>query len=166
MRAASEEGFLYLDPLYGRHRDQTSFPVAAGALRTISCPECAASLHEPDLVCPLCGAPAFFVEVPTQGKWQSCTRQGCDWQRWDAMDTGGLREYAEITVSDTGCGIPAEDLPRIFEPFFSTKGQKGTGLGLSVIWGIIDNHNGTIKVESEVNRGTTFRIRLPLHQPR
>ena len=166
MRAASEEGFLYLDPLYGRHRDQTSFPVAAGALRAISCPECAASLHEPDLVCPLCGAPAFFVEVPTQGKWQSCTRQGCDWQRWDAMDTGGLREYAEITVSDTGCGIPAEDLPRIFEPFFSTKGQKGTGLGLSVIWGIIDNHNGTIKVESEVNRGTTFRIRLPLHQPR
>ncbi len=166
MRAASEEGFLYIDPLYGRHRDQTSFPVARGTLRTISCPDCASSLHEPDVLCPLCGAPAFFVEVPTQGKWEACTRQGCDWQRWEAMDTDGLREYAEITVSDTGSGIPAEDLPRIFEPFFSTKGQKGTGLGLSVIWGIIDNHNGTIKVESEINRGTTFRIRLPLQQPR
>jgi two-component system NtrC family sensor kinase len=166
MRAASEDGFLYLDPLYGRHLDQTSFPVAAGTLRTVSCPECATSLHEPDVVCPLCGAPAFFVEVPTQGKWESCTREGCDWQRWEAMDTSGLREYAEITVSDTGCGIPAEDLPRIFEPFFSTKGQKGTGLGLSVIWGIIDNHNGTIKVESELDHGTTFRIRLPQQQPR
>ncbi|MCC6398264.1 MAG: HAMP domain-containing protein [Bacteroidetes bacterium] len=166
MRVASEEGFLYIDPLYGRRRDQTSFPVAAGVLRQLSCTECAASLHEPDVVCPLCGAPAFAVEVPTQGKREACTRQGCDWQRWEAMDTGGLREYAEVTVSDTGCGIPAEDLPRIFEPFFSTKGQKGTGLGLSVIWGIIDNHNGTIKVESEVQRGTTFRIRLPIQQPR
>ena len=48
--------------------------------------------------------------------------------------------------------LPGEDLPQIFEPFFSTKGQKGTGLGLSVIWGIIDNHNGTINVESEPNR--------------
>jgi signal transduction histidine kinase len=162
MRAASEEGFLYVDPLYGRHRDQTSFPVAAGTLRTLSCPECAASLHEPDVFCPLCGTPHS-----RRSPHEKITHEaGCDWQRWEAMDTGGLREYAEITVSDSGCGIPAEDLPRIFEPFFSTKGQKGTGLGLSVIWGIIDNHNGTIKVESEVNRGTTFRIRLPLQQPR
>ena len=52
---------------------------------------------------------------------------------------------------------------KIFDPFFSTKGQKGNGLGLSVIWGIIDNHNGTINVQSEVNLGTTFIIRLPEH---
>lgn len=166
VRAAGEEGFLYVDPLYGRHRDQTTLPIAAGQVRQVSCPECAASLIQQDVICPLCGAPAYWFEVPTLGKWEACSRQGCDWQRWEAMDTGGLRDYAEITVSDTGCGIPADALPRIFEPFFSTKGQKGTGLGLSVIWGIVDNHNGTIKVESEVNKGTTFRIRLPLAQPR
>lgn len=166
IRATGEEGFLYIDPLYGRHRDQTSWPIAAGQLRQVQCPECAASLIEQDVTCPLCGAPAYWMEVPALGKWEACTRQGCDWQRWDAMDTGGLRDYAEITVADTGCGIPADALPRIFEPFFSTKGQKGTGLGLSVIWGIIDNHNGTIKVESELNKGTTFRIRLPFEQPR
>ncbi len=54
------------------------------------------------------------------------------------------------------------DLARIFEPFFSTKGQKGTGLGLAVIWGIIDNHNGTITVESEIEKGTKFIILLPV----
>ena len=57
-----------------------------------------------------------------------------------------------------------DELLRIFEPFYSTKGQKGTGLGLAVIWGIIDNHNGSIKVDSEVNKGTTFTIRLPMKQ--
>ncbi len=75
-----------------------------------------------------------------------------------------MREYVEIKVADNGSGIAREDIPHIFEPFFSTKGQKGTGLGLSVIWGIIDNHNGTINVESEPNRGTTFRIRIPVQQ--
>jgi signal transduction histidine kinase len=166
IRATGEDGFLYVDPLYGRHRDQTSWPIAAGQIRQVSCPECSTSLIEPDVTCPLCGAPAYWLEIPTLGKWEACTRQGCDWHRWEAMDTGGLRDYAEITVSDTGSGIPSDALPRIFEPFFSTKGQKGTGLGLSVIWGIIDNHNGTIKVESELNKGTTFRIRLPFEQPR
>ena len=53
------------------------------------------------------------------------------------------------------------NLNKIFDPFFSTKGQKGNGLGLSVIWGIMDNHNGTIGVTSEVNVGTTFTLRLP-----
>jgi two-component system, NtrC family, sensor kinase len=166
IRATGEDGFLYIDPLYGRHRDQTSWPIAAGQIRQVSCPECASSLIEQDVMCPLCGAPAYLLEIPTLGKWEACTRQGCDWQRWEAMDTGGLRDYAEITVRDTGSGIPSDALPRIFEPFFSTKGQKGTGLGLSVIWGIIDNHNGTIKVESELNKGTTFRIRLPFEQHR
>ncbi|MCC7093307.1 MAG: PAS domain-containing sensor histidine kinase, partial [Ignavibacteriaceae bacterium] len=63
-----------------------------------------------------------------------------------------------------GIGISKEDLPRIFEPFYSTKGQKGTGLGLAVIWGIIDNHDGTINVESEIGKGTTFSILLPIKQ--
>jgi two-component system NtrC family sensor kinase len=68
----------------------------------------------------------------------------------------------EISVSDTGCGIPAANLERIFEPFFSTKGRKGTGLGLAVAWGIVEKHNGRIAVESEVGQGTTVRVLLPV----
>ena len=68
----------------------------------------------------------------------------------------------EISVSDTGCGIPAAHLERLFEPFFSTKGRKGTGLGLAVAWGIVEQHNGRIEVESEVGKGATFRVLLPI----
>jgi len=71
-------------------------------------------------------------------------------------------KQVEISVSDTGCGIPAADLQRIFDPFFSTKGPKGTGLGLAVAWGIIEKHNGHIEVESDVGKGTTFRVLLPI----
>jgi two-component system NtrC family sensor kinase len=70
-------------------------------------------------------------------------------------------EEIEIRVSDTGCGIAPENLPKIFDPFFSTKGPKGTGLGLAVAWGIVEKHNGRIEVESEPGKGTTFRVLLP-----
>ncbi len=69
----------------------------------------------------------------------------------------------EILITDTGCGIPEKDLQRIFDPFFTSKGVgKGTGLGLSVSHGIVMAHNGAIEVESEVDRGSTFRVYLPL----
>jgi len=68
----------------------------------------------------------------------------------------------EISVSDTGCGIPEANIQRLFEPFFSTKGRKGTGLGLAVAWSIVEKHNGRIGVESEVGKGTTFRVLLPI----
>ncbi|MDH3514526.1 MAG: HAMP domain-containing histidine kinase, partial [Gammaproteobacteria bacterium] len=72
----------------------------------------------------------------------------------------------EISIIDTGCGIPAEDLQRIFDPFFSSKEVgKGTGLGLSVSHGIVRAHGGCIEVESTVGQGTTFRICLPLNPP-
>jgi signal transduction histidine kinase len=70
---------------------------------------------------------------------------------------------AELVVSDNGPGIAPEILPRIFEPFFSTKGQTlGTGLGLSVSYGIVERHGGRIHVESRLGDGTTFRVILPL----
>jgi two-component system NtrC family sensor kinase len=72
-------------------------------------------------------------------------------------------EMAEITIRDSGCGIPPEHLQKIFDPFFTTKGVgKGTGLGLSVSHGTIEAHGGTIEVESEVGEGTEFRIYLPI----
>ncbi len=68
----------------------------------------------------------------------------------------------EVSIADTGVGIPAEHLPRIFDPFFSTKGVgRGTGLGLAITRRIVEDHHGTIEVASEVGRGTTFTIRLP-----
>lgn len=77
---------------------------------------------------------------------------------------GGLAEAAvELVVSDSGVGIPEENLARIFEPFFSTKGEgKGVGLGLAVVYGIVQAHGATIEVSSTPGKGTIFRVRFPL----
>lgn len=80
--------------------------------------------------------------------------------------TGVEGDRVWIEISDTGMGIPKENLKRIFDPFFTTKPiGSGTGLGLSLSYGIIQKHNGQIEVDSELNRGTTFRITLPIRQP-
>ncbi|MBV8855876.1 MAG: response regulator [Acidobacteria bacterium] len=87
----------------------------------------------------------------------------------DAMPQGGTltlstREAAgqvEIAVADTGTGMAEEVRSRVFDPFFTTKGKAGMGLGLAVSYGIIRRHEGGIEAESEVGKGTTFRVRLP-----
>jgi PAS domain S-box-containing protein len=94
----------------------------------------------------------------------------------DAMPAGGTltietlpqrdRSGIELRLKDTGCGIAREDMPRIFEPFFTTKKEgKGVGLGLSTVYGIIDRHRGAISIDSEVGKGTTCTIKLPLRAP-
>jgi PAS domain S-box-containing protein len=73
------------------------------------------------------------------------------------------KDRVTIEVADTGPGIPEESLEHIFEPFFTTKEEgKGTGLGLSVVYGIIENHGGTISARSNPGRGSTFIIELPI----
>ena len=75
-------------------------------------------------------------------------------------------DYVRIDVADTGTGIPAEIVDKIFEPFFSTKEVgKGTGLGLSTVYGIVKQTGGFIYVDSEANQGTSFHIFLPRHHP-
>jgi signal transduction histidine kinase len=92
----------------------------------------------------------------------------------DAVERGGqvaLRARSEgedvlVTVSDTGTGIPPDDLRRIFEPFYTTKGRgKGTGLGLAICRELVAALGGTISVESEAGKGSTFTIRLPRRSP-
>jgi CheY-like chemotaxis protein/anti-sigma regulatory factor (Ser/Thr protein kinase) len=88
----------------------------------------------------------------------------------DALPRGGeivLRarrssDQAVIEVSDTGTGIPREVQARIFDPFFTTKGERGTGLGLPQVAAIVERHAGSIELDSEPGRGTTFRLRFPL----
>ena len=93
----------------------------------------------------------------------------------DAMPDGGrltirtrsvdetAGRWAEFEISDTGTGIPPENLEHVFDPFFSTKPTgKGTGLGLAIAYGIVTEHNGRISVSSETNRGTTVTVQLPV----
>ncbi len=80
---------------------------------------------------------------------------------YDAVREG---DYAVLTVSDTGAGIPAESIEKIFEPFYTKKtmGRSGTGLGLAIVWGTVKDHGGYIDVQTEVGRGSVFTLFFPV----
>ncbi|GAB3388121.1 ATP-binding protein [Massilia agri] len=82
------------------------------------------------------------------------------------ISTGVDGDWVWVAISDTGCGIPQKNMNRIFEPFFTTKPVgSGTGLGLSLSYSTVSKHGGRIEVESEVDVGTTFTVRLPVLPP-
>lgn len=162
IKTANKIGFLYHDSLYGVANNKYSIEYSQKEHFDIQCPKCERSLLVDEEKCPKCESAVYSIDIPGQGNLLACTNQNCRWEYWKYIEEEGPKEFVEITVSDNGCGIPPENMDKIFEPFFTTKGQKGTGLGLAVIWGIIDNHDGTITVESKKNSGTKFIIKLPV----
>lgn len=153
---------VHLDPVYGRFNHVASQPSPDGQISVFTCPRCREALTLPGGRCPRCEAPTFGVRTPGAGILEFCSRTGCHWARWEAVEVKGSRPCVELTITDTGVGIPPEDLARIFEPFFSTKETRGAGLGLAVTWGIVEAHGGTIDVVSEVGTGSRFTVRLPV----
>jgi signal transduction histidine kinase len=99
------------------------------------------------------GELSVSTEIRTGEEWVATIAQG--------NGDGQAQEVLRITIRDNGEGIRSEDVPHVFDPFFSTK-DYGTGLGLSVVHGIIQEHGGQIEVESELQKGTAFHILLPL----
>ncbi|MFA5180575.1 MAG: PAS domain S-box protein [Syntrophales bacterium] len=96
------------------------------------------------------------ITIKTENRYLDIPIQG-----YDDMQEG---DYAVLTVTDTGKGIPVKDMGQIFEPFYTRKvmGRSGTGLGLAVVWGTVKDHNGYVDVQSEVGKGSTFTIYLPV----
>jgi two-component system, cell cycle sensor histidine kinase and response regulator CckA len=96
------------------------------------------------------------VTIKTENRYLDQPLQG-----YDEMEEG---DYAVLTVTDTGSGISANDLGKIFEPFYTKKvmGRSGTGLGLAVVWGTVKDHHGYIDVVSEEGRGSTFTLYFPV----
>ena len=133
-----------------------------GPRRSCAVPGAACPSRWPGSRCRKCGAATFAVHVPGKGKVEWCSRVGCHWAFWKEMEAEGEQPVVELEVEDNGRGIAAQDLPHLFEPFFSTKGTRGTGLGLAVSWGIVEGHGGTIEVQSEPGKGSRFTVRLPM----
>ena len=99
--------------------------------------------------------------MPTGGDFEITVRN----ERYSGADNPFVNiddgDYVTLTVSDTGCGIPPENMKNIFDPFFTTKGEEGVGLGLSTVYGFVKRSNGEILVESKLDEGTSFHIAFP-----
>ena len=96
------------------------------------------------------------VTIRTESRYLDKPLQG-----YDEVKEG---DYAVLTVSDTGIGIPADNIEKIFEPFYTKKtmGRSGTGLGLAIVWGTVKDHSGYIDVQTKVGEGTTFTLYFPV----
>jgi len=162
-KKGEQTGLIHLDPMYGSHRHLLGDMPPMDVTVDLVCPECARSLVAEDEICPQCGSPIYIFEVPMKGMVRGCLNKACYWGAWEQVDSGWNDQFVEVRIQDDGCGIPESQIQKLFEPFATTKGQKGTGLGLAVTWGIIDNHDGSISVESTVGAGTTFIIRIPVN---
>jgi signal transduction histidine kinase len=160
-RTREVEAMVHLDPRYGRASHGATESSEIGVVATYLCPGCRSRLDLPHVRCGECGAPVFAVDTGATGPIEWCCRNGCHWTRWPALDARGARPFAELTVEDSGRGIPPDHLDHLFEPFFTTKGPRGSGLGLAVSWGIVAAHGGSIEVESDSEHGTRFTVRLP-----
>jgi signal transduction histidine kinase len=99
--------------------------------------------------------------MPRGGDLTVRTWLGPDRTITSARSDGGPEPMIRVTITDTGQGIPPERLSRIFDPFYTTK-EKGLGLGMAITHRIVEDHKGTIDVQSQVGLGTTFIIHLPL----
>lgn len=157
---------------FSRQKTLSTQPVELGALihRIVTLTRHTMALSDITISTDIGDAPIQFMGDPTQ--IQQCLTNFV-FNAIEAMPGGGslsIRAGMEpeageawFEIADTGVGIPNADIDRIFEPFFTTKeAMSGVGLGLSIVYGIIKNHNGSIRVNSEVNRGTCFTVRLPL----
>jgi PAS domain S-box-containing protein len=100
--------------------------------------------------------------MPAGGKLILRTRAGTRSEVSSYFPEATSERYIRVSISDTGAGMDEGTRQRIFEPFFTTKAKgKGTGLGLSVVYGVVKNHNGFVRVDSEIGRGTTFHLYFP-----
>lgn len=156
------ETVVHLDPVYGRFNHMAAEACQEGAASELRCSRCRVPLAAAGSRCRKCGAETFAVHVPGKGKVEWCSRVGCHWAFWKEMEAEGEQPVVELEVEDSGRGIAEQDLPHLFEPFFSTKGTRGTGLGLAVSWGIVEGHGGSIEVRSDPGKGSRFTVRLPL----
>lgn len=102
------------------------------------------------------------VDAMPQGGVITVRTRMCSWAR--SRTRGRTPTHVALEVSDTGTGMDDETRKRCLEPFFSTKGQRGTGLGLAMAYGVVQRHDGTIEIESQPGRGTTFRLIFPVRE--
>src|SRR6185437_14365124 len=82
--------------------------------------------------------------------------------RAERKQNNGRQGYVVVEVSDSGTGMDEETRKRCLEPFFSTKGKRGTGLGLAMVYGVLKRHEGTIDIQTEPGKGTTFQLKFPI----
>jgi signal transduction histidine kinase len=103
--------------------------------------------------------------MPSGGRLTLSTTNAIVPEVQNGLQTGRVSEYLVLKIADTGGGMTPEIRARIFEPYFTTKPPtRGSGLGLSTVYGIVQEANGRIEVDTELGKGTTFCISLPLTQ--